>query len=326
VNPQKAIITILATLAVSIALADDFKTIDGKEYKNVTVSRVEPDGVIVKTKSGISKVYFTELPKEVQQRFNYVQPHNAASNQVAATAATGEEGAATLAKAEEQFEMAEMRAAHAYEASEKGTLSGQIFVVTEGRENVKLGAAQVSVFARDAIDDLMAALNTFVAAKSAQLRLDIAAATAAEEETRSAAEQAEATAKRNEEGYKRGGIADGGTAVSVARGDAARAKEAHNVARKQLESLLAKLAYYHSYPFYFGHLRSAIVSTETDGEGKFTIQLPLKGEFAIAAREQRRTVKETEKYCWLLPVSLDGQQQRVQNLTNSNIMVIPSAD
>jgi hypothetical protein len=55
----------------SLALADDFKTIDGKEYKNVTVSRVEPDGIVLKTKSGISKVYFVELPKEVQERFHY---------------------------------------------------------------------------------------------------------------------------------------------------------------------------------------------------------------------------------------------------------------
>jgi len=53
------------------ASADDFKTIDGKEYKNVTVSRVEPDGIVLVTKSGISKVYFTELPKEVQERFHY---------------------------------------------------------------------------------------------------------------------------------------------------------------------------------------------------------------------------------------------------------------
>ena len=36
-------LAILAALAASIALADDFKTIDGKEYKNVKVSRVEPD-------------------------------------------------------------------------------------------------------------------------------------------------------------------------------------------------------------------------------------------------------------------------------------------
>jgi len=55
----------------SLALADDFKAIDGKEYKNVTVSRVEPDGIVVRTKSGISKIYFVELPKDVQERFHY---------------------------------------------------------------------------------------------------------------------------------------------------------------------------------------------------------------------------------------------------------------
>src|SRR6266496_3281315 len=53
----------------SVALADDFKTVNGKEYKNVTVSRVEADGIVIKGKSGISKVYFVELPKEVQERF-----------------------------------------------------------------------------------------------------------------------------------------------------------------------------------------------------------------------------------------------------------------
>jgi Thiol:disulfide interchange protein len=55
----------------SVALADDFKTIEGKEYKNVTVSRIEPDGIVLRTKSGISKLYFVELPKEVQERFHY---------------------------------------------------------------------------------------------------------------------------------------------------------------------------------------------------------------------------------------------------------------
>ena len=67
----------MKTLAVSIlclaavALADDFKTIDGKEYNNAKVTRVEPDGIVLITTSGVSKVYFTELPKEVQERFHY---------------------------------------------------------------------------------------------------------------------------------------------------------------------------------------------------------------------------------------------------------------
>jgi len=72
------ILTFLILCFASVALADDFKAIDGKEYKNVTVSRVEPDGIVLMSSSGISKVYFTELPKEVQERFHY-DPGTAAS-------------------------------------------------------------------------------------------------------------------------------------------------------------------------------------------------------------------------------------------------------
>ena len=62
-------LVILAALAVSIALAEDFKTIKGKEYKDATIIRVEADGIVIRTKTGISKIYFVELPKDVQERF-----------------------------------------------------------------------------------------------------------------------------------------------------------------------------------------------------------------------------------------------------------------
>jgi thiol-disulfide isomerase/thioredoxin len=55
----------------TVAVADDFKLVSGKEYNDVTVTRVEPDGIVLRTKSGISKVYFVELPKDVQERFHY---------------------------------------------------------------------------------------------------------------------------------------------------------------------------------------------------------------------------------------------------------------
>ena len=70
-DPQKATIVILATLFVSLALAEDFKTVSGKIYKDATISHVEADGIVLRTKTGISKVYFVELPKDVQERFHY---------------------------------------------------------------------------------------------------------------------------------------------------------------------------------------------------------------------------------------------------------------
>ena len=65
------VLTLILCFA-SVALSQDFKTIDGKEYKNMTVKRVEPDGIVLTNNtSAIVKLYFAELPKEVQERFHY---------------------------------------------------------------------------------------------------------------------------------------------------------------------------------------------------------------------------------------------------------------
>jgi hypothetical protein len=62
-------LAILAVLSAPLAVAEDFKTINGKFYKDATISRVEADGIVLTTKTGISKVYFIELPKDVRERF-----------------------------------------------------------------------------------------------------------------------------------------------------------------------------------------------------------------------------------------------------------------
>jgi len=72
---------VLAFLILSLtsaAFAEDLKTVNGKEYKDAAITRVEPDGIVVKTKSGITKIYFAELPKEVQERFHY-EPQKASA-------------------------------------------------------------------------------------------------------------------------------------------------------------------------------------------------------------------------------------------------------
>jgi hypothetical protein len=63
-------LAILALLSATLALAEDFKTVRGKLYKDATIIRVESDGIMLKTKTGISKVYFVELPNDVRERFH----------------------------------------------------------------------------------------------------------------------------------------------------------------------------------------------------------------------------------------------------------------
>ena len=70
-NPRNTIIAIFATLSASLAPSEDFKTVSGKIYKDATIIHVEPDGIVLRTKSGISKVYFVELPQDVQGRFHH---------------------------------------------------------------------------------------------------------------------------------------------------------------------------------------------------------------------------------------------------------------
>jgi len=82
------------------ALAADFKTIDGKEYKGATLKRVEPDGIVLVTRWGISKIYFSELPKEVQQHFDYEAVQTGAS--LAAEQETRSEPLLTKQAAEQQ--------------------------------------------------------------------------------------------------------------------------------------------------------------------------------------------------------------------------------
>ncbi len=115
--------TLLTFCITSIALADDFKTVNGKEYKNAMVRRIEPDGVVLITKVGISKVYFVELPKEVQQPFHYDPVRAAGFNvTVQATVAQSNANAQLEAAAKEKAAKAQLekvqREAQARQAAE----------------------------------------------------------------------------------------------------------------------------------------------------------------------------------------------------------------
>jgi hypothetical protein len=62
-------LVILATLSTSLALADDFKTNSGKEYKNATVTRAEPDGIVIKFAGGMERFPSLNYPKKFRNDF-----------------------------------------------------------------------------------------------------------------------------------------------------------------------------------------------------------------------------------------------------------------
>lgn len=52
-----------------LSRAEDFSLSDGREFKDVTVTRVLPDGIMVMTDDGVIKIPFNLLPKDVQEAF-----------------------------------------------------------------------------------------------------------------------------------------------------------------------------------------------------------------------------------------------------------------
>ncbi len=95
------VLTFLTLSFISAAFSEDFKTLNGKEYKDATISRVEPDGIVLTNKLGVSKVYFTDLPKDIQVRFGY-DPQKA-------TAYSGERAANYAAYQKQQEEAQRQR-------------------------------------------------------------------------------------------------------------------------------------------------------------------------------------------------------------------------
>lgn len=51
--------------------AEDIRTTDGLVYKNVTISRVEKDGINIVHATGAAKIPFERLPVELQRRYNF---------------------------------------------------------------------------------------------------------------------------------------------------------------------------------------------------------------------------------------------------------------
>jgi hypothetical protein len=71
VKHWKTALVVSAALSMSLALADDFKTTDGNEYKNAKVSRVEPDGIVITFSGETIKIPFTKLSEELQRKYHY---------------------------------------------------------------------------------------------------------------------------------------------------------------------------------------------------------------------------------------------------------------
>ena len=92
-------------------------------------------------------------------------------------------------------------------------------------------------------------------------------------------------------------------------------KAAMSDAKEKLAVAEGRQGYLMSAEFVYDGLGRGISSAKTDADGKFTIQIPRRGRVALAARGSREAV--SEEYFWI--VWVEPQTKRVM-LSNDNMM------
>jgi hypothetical protein len=75
-------------------------------------------------------------------------------------------------------------------------------------------------------------------------------------------------------------------------------------------------------PRIFNGLPEPLMSSKTDADGKFSMQIPKKGDFALVATAQRQVADQTEKYYWFIRIHPDKKPAMQVMLSNDNFISI----
>ena len=165
-------------------------------------------------------------------------------------------------------------------------LKGEIFIVTQAHESVKLGLVEVRAFRPSQVSPII---------ESERKRID-------EEEITFApiAERVDALKARAEVAKR---AIDKATFHHVeqffSRADDVL-KDCTRLSRLSQRIQPKRTAHHSELVHFFEALPDPIASTKTDSDGKFTITLPDSGETIICATADRNLLESTEHYYWMI--------------------------
>jgi len=209
----------------------------------------------------------------------------------------------------------------------EGELRGDVFIVTQGAQNFKLGLVEVR-----AIPD--ADMKNFLAARAISAEPEIAKRQKEYDTIKQQYDSATANYSdaRNETEDARKALDEGTTSDSAGQQfrNALQARdklERESDKLKTVSDIKPKLDAAESnlreaispVPF-FVDMPKGIATATTDADGKFLIKLPISGKFALVAHASRQAIGVKEEYYWIVWTSLEGQSSRQVMLSNNNLL------
>ncbi|MEI7821024.1 MAG: DUF4339 domain-containing protein [Verrucomicrobiota bacterium] len=192
----------------------------------------------------------------------------------------------------------------------KGELSGEAFIVTKGGQNYKLGLVPIALYSLETLKPHLDQKRQEAQSELTRLKPLMQAA----KSDMDAKHNAERTAF---DAYLRVNYSDPNkNALDAAHKEAGKQWE---TATSAYYSLLGQQSRLVSGAFYFSGLPEPLAKTQTNSDGRFTIEMPTKGKFAVAANAHRSVGDSTERYYWLISIALDGAAKKTTMLSNNNL-------
>ena len=184
----------------------------------------------------------------------------------------------------------------------EGELKGEVFVVTQGGQNIRLALVEVSAIPEDVISKFVAEKNSAIESEKENLKRQIVDF------------QRRADTSRKES--------------DSAQNETERRKKASEVLGWLLRKMYSdtKLTSFPTAEYYFEKLPTGVAKAVTDSEGKFTLKLPDRKKYALAAKGERQIGDSKEEYCWLVWANLDGEASKTVMLSNHNLMTTQSSE
>jgi multidrug resistance efflux pump len=209
--------------------------------------------------------------------------------------------------------------------------AGQVFVVTEGRQTIKLSLVELQAIPESALLVHLEKTRRALAEERALIDAKVEEAQRSVEEAANrekAAREAEKTESKartdamfasmrnrqwNSERSREHAAAEvaGMRAALDARDEAEAKRRAYLELLKQQRLLRNPSAF-------FANLPKPAARTKTDADGRFRLPVP-PGKHVIAAHSDRRLLNGTEEYFWLLSVDSASPDQALM-LTNDNLV------
>jgi hypothetical protein len=191
-------------------------------------------------------------------------------------------------------------------------VKGQVFIVTRGHESIKLGLVDVLLF-RESV------ARKYAAAKLAEI-LETKASLAQEIDSMqtllgASQERASAAAVTYDAARRRGDRAEMAKQMGVIR----ECDAVQRTCMSAFDDYRSRQAALDKQSFVLEGLPEPIARTETDANGEFTLKVPARGRFVLAAQTQREVFGSAETYTWLVLVP-DGARKGAKVLLSNETM------